>query len=74
MKQIADSSRRRRLFAALATSLGAIALPGAAWAIPSPDLIINLSASVAQLAGLLSVVLGGAMVSGRRAKGTAGKA
>jgi len=30
-----------------------------AYAIPSPDLVINLSASVAQLLGLLSVVFGG---------------
>jgi len=51
------------------------ALPGAVHAIPSPDLIINLSASVAQLAGLLSVVLGGVVVSRRRsAPGASGKA
>ncbi len=53
-------------------ALGA-ALPSAAHAIPSPDLIINLSASVAQLAGLLSVVLGGIVFSRRRvAVGDAG--
>ena len=38
-------------------------------AIPSPDLVINLSASVAQLLGLLSVVFGGfAMSAGKRKK------
>ncbi len=40
-----------------------------ALAIPSPDLVINLSASVAQLLGLLSVVFGGfAMSAKKRAK------
>jgi len=66
------ANRRRRRLAALATALCVSALPAAVWAIPSPDLIINLSASVAQLAGLLSVVLGGVVVSGRRVKGAAG--
>ena len=37
-----------------------------AHAIPSPDLIINLSASVAQLLGLLSVVFGGFALSGKK--------
>jgi len=36
-----------------------------AHAIPSPDLVINLSASVAQLLGLLSVVFGGFAMNGR---------
>lgn len=36
---------------------------GHALAIPSPDLVINLSASVAQLLGLLSVVFGGFAMS-----------
>ncbi len=35
-------------------------------AIPSPDLVINLSASVAQLLGLLSVVFGGFAVSAKK--------
>ena len=47
-------------------------------AIPSPDLVINLSASVAQLLGLLSVVFGGFALSGkkgaaRRRKGAFGR-
>jgi len=37
-----------------------------ALAIPSPDLVINLSASVAQLLGLLSVVFGGFAVSAKK--------
>jgi len=41
------------------------ACPSIAYAIPSPDLVINLSASVAQLFGLLSVVFGGVLVSNK---------
>lgn len=37
-----------------------------ALAIPSPDLVINLSASVAQLLGLLSVVFGGVAMSAKK--------
>jgi len=37
-----------------------------AHAIPSPDLVINLSASVAQLLGLLSVVFGGFAMSSKK--------
>ena len=44
--------------AALVAALAGLASP-AALAIPSPDLVVNLSASVAQLLGLLSVVFGG---------------
>jgi len=40
-----------------------------AYAIPSPDLVINLSASVAQLLGLLSVVFGGFAMKKRGKKG-----
>ncbi len=36
-----------------------------AFAIPSPDLVINLSASVAQLLGLFSVIFGGFALKGR---------
>lgn len=39
---------------------------GVALAIPSPDLVINLSASVAQLLGLLSVVFGGFAMSAKK--------
>ena len=39
---------------------------GSALAIPSPDLVINLSASVAQLLGLLSVVFGGFAMSAKK--------
>ncbi len=41
----------------LALSLGLFPLP--AWAIPSPDLLINFSASAAQLLGVMSVMVGG---------------
>ncbi len=34
-------------------------LPNLAWAIPSPDLLINLGASIGQLLGLLAVSFGG---------------
>jgi len=44
-----------------------------ALAIPSPDLVINLSASVAQLLGLLSVVFGGFAMSKRGGKKKAKK-
>ncbi len=39
---------------------------GQVQAIPSPDLVINLSASVAQLLGLLSVVFGGFAMSSKK--------
>jgi len=42
-------------------------------AIPSPDLVINLSASVAQLLGLLSVVFGGFAIKKRNKKKKANK-
>lgn len=43
-----------------------MATAGSAHAIPSPDLVINLSASVAQLLGLLSVVFGGFALSSKK--------
>ncbi len=41
--------------------LGLLSVP--AWAIPSPDLLINFSASAAQLLGVLSVMVGGVAYS-----------
>lgn len=41
-------------------------LSPSAWAIPSPDLVINLFASVGQLLGMLSLALGGAAMTLRR--------
>lgn len=38
------------------------------YAIPSPDLVINLSASIAQLLGLISVVFGGAFFSRKNSR------
>ena len=52
-----------------ASALLLLSVAGNAIAIPSPDLVINLSASVAQLLGLLSVVFGGfAMSTSKGAK------
>ena len=53
----------RILIATTLVLLSTWSLP--ALAIPSPDLVINLSASVAQLLGLLSVVFGGFAMSKR---------
>ncbi len=44
----------------------ALSAPTTVWAIPSPDLVINLSASVAQLLGLISVVFGSFALSGNK--------
>lgn len=46
-----------------------LAYSGQSLAIPSPDLVINLSASVAQLLGLLSVVFGGFAMSAKKKAG-----
>ncbi|MFK7859084.1 MAG: membrane protein insertase YidC [Granulosicoccus sp.] len=43
-----------------------LSFSSSALAIPSPDLVINLSASVAQLLGLLSVVFGGFAMSAKK--------
>ena len=52
---ITMGGRCRRLFCFAACLLTATP----AWAIPSPDLLINFSASAAQVLGLLSVMVGG---------------
>ncbi len=44
-----------------------------ALAIPSPDLVINLTASLAQVLGMVSVLVGGMFVSGKRTKKTGAK-
>lgn len=63
-----ETRRRRVRFSSLAGLVSVMMLlpNGAALAIPSPDLVINLSASVAQLLGLLSVVFGGFAMSAKR--------
>ena len=61
--------KKRSLCGRMAVSLAVIALfanSTQALAIPSPDLVINLSASVAQLLGLLSVVFGGFAMSAKK--------
>ena len=65
-----NASGRCRV-AALLGACAACASP-AAHAIPSPDLVVNLSASVAQLLGLLSVVFGGVAMRARGRRGAAG--
>ncbi|NND92517.1 MAG: hypothetical protein HKN42_16780 [Granulosicoccus sp.] len=62
---------RRRCRQPITVSMSLIALAmllhsSQALAIPSPDLVINLSASVAQLLGLLSVVFGGFAMSAKK--------
>lgn len=47
----------------------AVVLAPRAWAIPSPDLVVNLFASAAQVLGLLSIVLGSWAFRGRRSRG-----
>lgn len=63
-------SRHRKLLSWQRWSLlaGLSLLCTDALAIPSPDLVINLSASVAQLLGLLSVVFGGFVFSNKDKK------
>lgn len=51
---------------ALLTAVMLLLCSTTALAIPSPDLVINLSASVAQLLGLLSVVFGGFAISSKK--------
>nr|MBX2885794.1 membrane protein insertase YidC [Granulosicoccus sp.] len=43
-----------------------LGISGTAHAIPSPDLVINLSASFAQLLGLISVLFGGVALSAKK--------
>lgn len=74
---LAPASSRPRTTTALARialGLGVASLAGPAMAIPSPDLVLNLSASFAQVLGLLSVVFGGfAFSTARKGKGAKGQ-
>ncbi len=69
MRSSSSLSRRvrtRRDLRSLALGLGLVfGWSAPAWAIPSPDLVISLSASFAQVLGLLSVVFGGLAFSSR---------
>lgn len=61
---------KMRIFSLLCLSF----LSGNVWAIPSPDMVINLTASLAQVLGMASVMVGGLFMSrgkgkGRRANG-----
>jgi len=47
-------------------AVGSFVLEGHAWALPSPDVVVNLFASAAQILGLLTVILGKWFFSGRR--------
>ena len=59
------SGRRVPAASTIICSLLVVFFPVSAWAIPSPDLVIGLTASIAQVLGLLSVVIGGAAFSVR---------
>ncbi len=67
MNRLKQNVRNRRISARVARiciALVTAVVSTSAWAIPSPDLVINLSASFAQVLGLLSVVFGGFALSG----------
>ncbi len=55
--------RRIRVFVNLIFVLGLLGVSANVWAIPSPDLVINLTASLAQLLGMVSVLMGSFFVS-----------
>lgn len=57
---------KKSVMAIAAIAVALLANSTQALAIPSPDLVINLSASVAQLLGLLSVVFGGFAMSAKK--------
>ena len=64
-----DPDARPSSLCARVVALAAVALflvDGTGWAIPSPDLILNLFASTAQLFALATVVLGTWLFGGRR--------
>ena len=66
--QTCVAAQRRQVTLSTAMAIAAILVlhSSSAIAIPSPDLVINLSASVAQLLGLLSVVFGGFAMSAKK--------
>jgi hypothetical protein len=47
-------------------AIAGFVLDGHAWAIPSPDVVVNLFASAAQVLGLLTVIFGKWFFSGAR--------
>lgn len=51
-----------------------VLLPATAWAIPSPDLVVNFVASAAQVLGLLTVVAGSVAYSGAKKAKAQGQA
>ncbi|MFK7856451.1 MAG: PEP/pyruvate-binding domain-containing protein [Granulosicoccus sp.] len=68
-KNRSGSAPGRSIRIRIGTFISAVALfvySAQVFAIPSPDLVINLSASVAQLLGLLSVVFGGFAMSAKK--------
>ncbi|MBX2884092.1 MAG: YidC/Oxa1 family membrane protein insertase [Granulosicoccus sp.] len=58
-----NTRQRARYLPAWLVAVLMFGIAGEAQAIPSPDLVINLSASIAQLLGLISVLFGGVALS-----------
>ena len=54
-------------------AVAAFVLTRPAWALPSPDVVVNLFASAAQVLGLLTVVLGKWFFGGRRRTAASGR-
>jgi rhodanese-related sulfurtransferase/membrane protein insertase Oxa1/YidC/SpoIIIJ/phosphohistidine swiveling domain-containing protein len=67
-------ARARRILASLlaCAAVSGFVVDGRAWALPSPDVVVNLFASSAQVLGLLTVILGKWFFSGRRKMVAAG--
>lgn len=59
---------RNGFFAGLGTAVFLLFHAGPAFAIPSPDLAVNFFASAAQMIGLATMVVGGALVGNRGAR------
>jgi rhodanese-related sulfurtransferase/phosphohistidine swiveling domain-containing protein len=63
-----------RYFNYLSISILLLLTSNHAYAIPSPDLVINLTASLAQVLGMASVLVGGFFMSGKRSSKSGGVA
>ncbi len=61
---------RRVAYCCISSFLFCLIFPTHAWAIPSPDIVVNLFGSVAQLLGLSTVLLGAGFASRSRINGS----